>query len=125
MFLQKPRAVSPLARKCRTYPIGQRCRHNADGLCGLGFFTDHDESLSTSPLLRRSESLHFVNRHRIQIQVVDKRGGVSGLLADDLCAGVFQNAGPMNPGLELRAHEVFDCLTDSPNAGVPLASSAI
>src|SRR5581483_3705411 len=125
MFLQEPRPVSPLTRKGGAYPIGQRCRYNPDGLGGLGFFTDHDESLSTSPLLRRSESLHFVNRHRIQIQVVDERGSISGLLANDLCAGVFQNAEPMNSGLEFRAHKVFDCLTDPPDAGITLASDAV
>src|SRR5215469_14636173 len=112
MLLQEPSPVSALAWKGGTYPVGEWGWHNPDGLRGLGLFPDHHQGLGASPLLRRSESLHFVDGHGIQIQMVYQRRDVPGLLADDLRRRVLQNAGPVKPGLEFRAHEVFDRLTD-------------
>ena len=125
VLLQEPRAVSPFPRKCRADPVGQRRRHDPNGLGRLRLLADYQQRFGTPALSRRAESLHLVDRYRIQVQVVDQRRHISGLLPDDLRGGVLQNAGSVHPGLKLRADEVFDRLADAPHAGVALASGAV
>src|SRR5215469_4025002 len=125
MLLQEPSPVSPLARKGGAYPVREWGGYNPDGLSGFGLFPYHHQSLRASSLLRRPESLHFIDRHRVQIEVVDQRRDVPGLLPDDLRSGVLQNAGPVTPRLKLGAHEIFDRLAYAPNARVSLAGGPI
>ena len=114
VLLQEPGAVFPLPWKRRADPVGQWRRHDPDRLGGLGLLPNHQQHLRTAPFSRSAESLHLVHRYRIQVQVVDQRGHISGLLPDDLRARVLQNAGPVDPRLKLRADEVFNRLADAP-----------
>src|ERR1019366_8941208 len=125
VLLQEPGTVFPLPRERRAYPVGQRRRYDSNRLRCLGFLPNHQQHLGAAAFSRGYEPLHLVNRYRIQVEVIDHRGHVSRLLPDDLRAGVFQDAGTVNPRLKLRAHEVFDGLADTPHAGIPFARSSV
>src|SRR5271157_3898736 len=116
VLLQEPSAILPLPRECRAYPVRQWGRHDSNRLGCLGFFPNHQQHLGAAAFSRCAEPLHLVHRYRIQAEVIDHRGHISGLLPDDLRAGVLQDSRPVDPRLKLRAHEVFDGLADAPHA---------
>src|SRR5271157_4858645 len=76
-------------RKCRANPVRQWRRHDSNRLGRLGLFSNHQQHLGAAAFSRCAESLHLIHRYRIQVEVVDHRGHVSGLLPDDLRAGVL------------------------------------
>src|SRR5271157_4274333 len=115
VLLQEPGTVFPLPRERRAYPVGQRRRYDSNRLGCLGLLPNHQQHLGAAALSRCSEALHLVHRYRVQVEVIDHRGHVPRLLPDDLRAGVFQDAGTVDPRLKLRAHEVFDRLADTPH----------
>src|SRR5258708_26424075 len=118
-LLEDPGSVPSLPGKGCADPVVHSCRYDPDRLRRLGLFPKYQECIGALSFARRTEALHLVQGYRIQIQVIHKGAHVPRLLADDLGAGVLEDARAMLPRLELGSYKVLHRLADSPNAGIP------
>src|ERR1700756_5422307 len=118
-LLEDPGSVPSLPGKGCANPVVHRCRYDPDRLRCLRFFPKYQKCVGALSFARRTEALHLVQRHGIQIQVIYEGAHVPWLLSDNLGAGVLEDARAMFPRLELGSYKVLHRLADSPNAGIP------
>src|SRR5439155_15644812 len=117
---QEPGAIDPLPGVGRANPIVDWRRHEPYRLGCFRFFADHQKHLGVTAFLGRTESLDRAECNFIQVELVLDRAQTSGLLTDQLCISVLDDARTVLAWLYGCSDEIFKSLRNSPYAGVPL-----
>ena len=119
-LLEEVGPVRPFSRIGRCHPVVDRRRHEPNRLCGFGLLPQYQQHFRRPSLPRRGETLDLIQGNAVQPKVIDQRGYIARLLADDLHRAVPQDAGAMFLRSLGRPDKILQRLRNSPDTRAPL-----
>src|SRR5450631_303823 len=122
MLRQPVLAIPALPRERRQQPVLDRCGNDVKAMCRLRLLADDEQELALLSLFRHAEMLDPVDGGFIQVHEVPQYIYVPLLPANHLGCCCGQNGSSKLIRLVRSSREVFNCLRETPDAGVPFAS---